>query len=493
MWTRTAAGVAAAALAMVLLPGVPAGAAGTSNAGAAPQLRAYARTTWASFVAMTDERTGLPADRLEADGTRSVQTSATNIGAYLWSAVVAHRIGLIGRAELVARLSRTLGSLERMERHAGSGQFVNWYDQRTGATLTTWPPTGEPLTPILSSVDNGWLAVGLRVVQRAVPELSRRAGILFDGMDFGFYYRPEVNRILFHYVPSTGEAVCCYDTQVSESRIADYLGIAKGQIPPRAYFGRWRSFPDTCDWSWQETRPYGVRREYLGVEVFEGAYPYAGMLITPSWGGSMFEALMPALFVPEERWGPRSWGVNHPLTVRAQMHHGLVEAGYGYWGFSPANRPEGGYDVYGVDALGMDPGGYPSNEARTLVDAGFAGCPGRPAAPDPPRSAYTDGVVTPHAAFLALRYAPAATLANLRRLARDFPDLYGGWGFRDSVNVDTGAVSAAYLSLDQGIIMAALGNALAADMLRSAFVGADVSRALRPLMSIEEFGARPAG
>ena len=30
----------------------------------------------------------------------------------------------------------------------------------------------------------------------------------------------------------------------------------------------------------------------------------------------MFEALMPALFVPEERWAPHSWGVNHPLTVR---------------------------------------------------------------------------------------------------------------------------------------------------------------------------------
>ena len=24
---------------------------------------------------------------------------------------------------------------------------------------------------------------------------------------------------------------------------------------------------------------------------------------------------MPALFVPEERWAPRSWGENHPLTV----------------------------------------------------------------------------------------------------------------------------------------------------------------------------------
>ena len=53
---------------------------------------------------------------------------------------------------------------------------------------------------------------------------------------------------------------------------------------------------------------------------------------------------MPTLFVPEERWGPGSWGVNHPLWVRAQIHHGLTEAGYGYWGFSPANMPEGGYD-----------------------------------------------------------------------------------------------------------------------------------------------------
>ena len=48
---------------------------------------------------------------------------------------------------------------------------------------------------------------------------------------------------------------------------------------------------------------------------------------------------MPALFVPEERWAPHSWGVNHPLTVRAQIYHGLQEAGYGYWGFSPSNIP----------------------------------------------------------------------------------------------------------------------------------------------------------
>ena len=150
---------------------------------------------------------------------------------------------------------------------------------------------------------------------------------------------------------------------------------------------------------------------------------------------------MPTCSCPRTAGRPGSWGVNHPLTVRAQIHHGLREAGYGYWGFSPANVPEGGYAVYGVDAIGMDPDGYPSNKDSTLVDRGFAGCPGRPAMPDPPPSAYTNGVVTPHAAFLALRYAPREALANLRRLERDFPGLYGRWGFRDSVNVDTGDAS----------------------------------------------------
>ena len=467
---------------------VPAAEASSQDA-----LQRYAEGTWASFVAMTDEQSGLPADTLKADGTRSVQTSTTNIGAYMWSALVAERLGIIGHRETVERLRTTLTTLEGMERHEPSGQFYNWYDHRTGEKLTIWPPTGAPLTPILSSVDNGWLAAGLRVTARSVPEVRARAQALFDSMDFGFYYRSGVNRILFHYVPDTGEAVCCYDTVVSESRIAGYIGIEKGEIPQREYFGAYRSFPDTCDWSWVETRPVGFTRTYFGERVFDGAYPYNGTFVTPGWGGSMFEALMPSLFVPEEDWGPGSWGANHPLTVRAQIHHGMVEAGYGYWGFSPANVPEGGYTVYGVDAIGMDPNGYPSNNDETLVDHGFAGCPGREPQPDPPPEAYTNGVVTPHAAFLGLRAAPEESVANLLALERDFPAIYGPWGFRDSVNVDTGTVSEFYLSLDQGIIMAAIGNALGNDLLRRAFVTSAAERRVRPVIGVEEFNSSPRG
>jgi hypothetical protein len=455
----------------------------------ADPLMRYAHDTWASFTAMTDPHTGLPADSLNGDGTTSVQTSTTNIGAYMWSTVVAERLGIVSHREAVARLTQTLGTLEHMER-GPSGQFYNWYDDRTGAKLTTWPPTGEPLTPILSSVDNGWLATGLRVVAHSEPELAARAGALYDSMDFGYYYRPDVNRIAFYVAPDTGESPCCYDTVVSESRIASYIGIAKGELPPKEYYGTWRSFPDTCDWSWQETKPVGVTRTYFGVNVFEGAYPYHGMLVTPSWGGSMFEDLMPALFVPEEKWAPHSWGVNHPVTVAAQIYHGLHEAGYGYWGFSPSNTPEGGYNAYGVDGIGMNPTGYYSNEDNTGIDNGFAGCPGRDPQPPPPPSAYTNGVVTPHAAFLALRFDPDAARADIAKLAHDFPGLYTKWGFRDSVNVSTGRVSDAYLSLDQGMIMGAIGNALGDDVLRRAFATPDVERALRPVIGIERFGAR---
>ena len=113
-----------------------------------------------------------------------------------------------------------------------------------------------------------------------------------------------------------------------------------------------------------------------------------------------------------------------------------------------------------------------------------------PGQPDPPPSAYTNGVVTPHAAFLALRCAPKQAIANLAKLAGDSRACTDEWGFRDSVNVDTGAVSDDwYLSLDQGIIMAAIGNALGHDMLRKAFATKEVKAALKPLMAMEQFGA----
>jgi hypothetical protein len=200
----------------------------------------------------------------------------------------------------------------------------------------------------------------------------------------------------------------------------------------------------------------------------------------------MFEALMVPLFVPEETWGERSWGVNHPLYVQGQIEHGLDEAGYGYWGFSPSNNPAGGYREYGVDQLGMDGGGYTTDQERTSVDQPYEGCRAGSTSP----TSYGDGVVTPHASFLALRYARGPALKNLANLRADF-DAYGPGGFYDAIAVGSGQVSKRYLSLDQGMVMAALGNALASDDMRRYVSQGAIEQAIRPLMAQEVFASSP--
>ena len=117
----------------------------------------------------------------------------------------------------------------------------------------------------------------------------------------------------------------------------------------------------------------------------------------------------------------------------------------------------------------MDPDGYASNNDNTYVDRGFARTArvrrrnSRPAAVGvhERRRHPARGVPGP-----ALGARPGDGQPG--HLADDF-EIYGQWGFRDSVNVDSGVVSNFYLSLDQGIIMAAIGNALADDVLRDAF------------------------
>jgi hypothetical protein len=241
-------------------------------------------------------------------------------------------------------------------------------------------------------------------------------------------------------------------------------------------------------------QPVGVHRTYYGIDVYEGAYTYRGMHIVPGWGGSMFEELMPDVFVDEAKLAPSSWGRNHPLHVRAQREHGLVDAGYGYWGFSPSSNPAGGYREYGVDPLGLGPGnepgnganGYFSDQEMTNYDVGFEGC----RAATNPTPTYGDGVVTPHASFLAMMHEPDEAFTNLANLKADF-DSYDRGGFFDAVAVGSGMVARRYLSLDQAMVMGAIGNVLGSDVIRRGFSTRAVQAALRPVIGIEEFGASP--
>ena len=476
-------------LAAALLLALPAAAKSPSAT-----LHGYAADTWRSFDLMLNPATGLPSDNVSAEGVRARYTSPTNIATYLWSTIAARDLGLISRAQARNRIDRTLTTVASLERHERSGQFFNWYDPDTAEVLATWPTNGNRVYRFLSSVDNGWLAAALIMVGHAVPELADKADAIESEMDFGFYYDPNAGLLRGGAwtelppdcnVPTEDVFYTChhYGSLNTEPRIASYIGIARGQVPATHYFKMWRTFPSTCDWNWQEAQPDGVTRTYLGVDVFEGHYTYRGMNIVPTWGGSMFEALMVPLLVPEEQWARHSWGVNHPLYVRAQIEHGKDEAHYGYWGFSPSNNPDGGYREYGVDQIGLRPDGYASDQELTLVDHGFGDC--RPAQPDP--VSYGRGVVTPHASFLALDFERGQALANLAKLRRNF-DAYGAGGFYDAIDIVSGKVSRYYLALDQGMVMAAIANELTHDRLQSYFAR-EVETAVRPVIGMEEFTA----
>jgi len=482
-------------------------------------IQRWARDTWASMVAMTDPRTGLPADNMSGElmsPIRSGYTSPTNIGGYLWSTVIARELGIISARECRTRLTQTLTTLKTMKHHEPSGMFYNWYDEATGDVIHVWPADGSTIYPFLSSVDNGWFAASLMVVRNAEPGVADLANSLLSTMNFGMFYdkdarpgiaagllrggfwdaKPAGDFVMGNYLgvgPDVFYTLNHYDIHVSEPRIATYIGIAHGQIPPAAYYATQRTFPNTCAWSWIEQKAVGVHRTYHGIDVFEGAFTYRGMHIVPSWGGDMFEALMPDLFVPEASWAPRAWGVNHALTVRAQREFGLDDAKYGYWGFSPASRPGGGYTAWGVDAIGMDPGGdgvkkdqggYVSDMEGTNYDGGFDGC----RVGTNPKPKWGDGVVTPHAAFLAMQYEPVEAYQNLVKIERNLK-AYGEGGFYDAVAVKSGLIAKRYLSLDQAMVLGAIGNVFCDNVIRRHFIKGEVQSAIKPLIGIEEFGA----
>ena len=185
-----AAGIAVA-LALWLVP--PAGVSGAAAAESDhARLERYAATTWASFVAMVDTPSGLPTDQLHADGSTDVQTSTTNIGAYLWSAVAAERLGIIG-ARRAGRPARRRPSPRSRGWSATQpdGQFYNWYDHRDGVeahALAADRRAAGP-DPVLGRQR---LARDRPADRRATPYRScpRGASALYDSMDFGFYYVP---------------------------------------------------------------------------------------------------------------------------------------------------------------------------------------------------------------------------------------------------------------------------------------------------------------
>ncbi len=410
-----------------------------------------AKDTWKYFDMFVDKNYQLPLDNVEFGDLKTISkdtkvgdyTNITNVGLYLMCITAGYDFKFITKEEAIKRLGLTLDSIEKLETYKNF--HYNYYD------ITIFQRTSN----FISFVDSGWLAAGLVVIKNAFPEtLGDRCRKILDGMDFSFFYDP-VEEYMYHgfYTNINYYSDYSYGVLYTEPRAISYLAIGKGDVPKEHWFKLARTFPDT--WVWQTQMPKGRREKvYLGSVTEGGYYVYDDIKFVPSWGGSMFEALMPTIIIDEKRLAPKALGVNDARHVNIQIKYALEKLSYPVFGMSPSCIPEGGYTEYGVKSLGI--------------------------------KGYKPGVITPHATFLALEFAPKECIANIRKMLELY-NAYGEYGFYDSINVDTKKVATKYLCLDQAMSFLALDNYLNDGAIRRRFSADPINKRAEELLKVEDF------
>jgi hypothetical protein len=294
-------------------------------------------------------------------------------------------------------------------------------------------------------------------VRNAFPVLSERCTRLITQSNYRLFLDP-LYEVMFqgYHVNLARPAAYHYGLLYTEARLGSLIAIGKGDVPAAHWFKLHRTLPNTREYAWQSQPPLHRMAKHTRDQLyFGGYYVWRGMRFVPSWGGSMFEALMPGLVLDERQYAPASLGRNDRMHAIIQRRYALEELGYAVWGLSPSASPTtGAYSEYGVKPLGT--------------------------------RGYTAGAVTPHAAALALSVMPEAALTNLRQLVQRYP-LYGDFGFYDSVDPVSGQVAYHYLYLGQAMLFIAVVNHLTADAVPRLFAADPIIQRVLPLLRVEHF------
>jgi len=244
--------------------------------------------------------------------------------------------------------------------------------------------------------------------------LAKRADDEVRGMDFKLLYDGERKLFRIGYNATIDEADAHhYDLLASEARLASYIAIVKRDVP--------------------ESHWYALGRPMTSV---------AGAPVLLSWGGTMFEYLMPGLLMRSQQG--TLLAQTSALAVAAQIAYakkndepwGISESAYARLDADQTYQ----YRSFGVPGLGFK---------RGLED---------------------DRVVTPYASILAISIRPRAVFDNLSRLEKI--GMLGTYGLFEALDLtpertldhaprgQPHAIVRSYMAHHQGMILVALGNFL---------------------------------
>jgi cyclic beta-1,2-glucan synthetase len=385
-------------------------------------LRESADRIWRFFHDWSSASTNwLIPDSVREDGAVELRLSPTNLGMLLNARVAAVHLGMLPLPEFVFAIRQTLDRVIQLPKH--KGHLLNWYDI---CSL-------EPLPPLfVSTVDSGNLAASLWTLKQAAlafasestvkrgvtKQLAAELRIIADqchalvrDMNFRFLYQRRKKALSIGYDVKAGRLdPASYNLLASEARMASFVAIAKGDIPQE---------------SW--------------LRLGRAHILFRGEPVLLSWTGTMFEYLMPSL-----------WMRHYPDTIIDQTMKTAVRVQREYgrrrgvpWGISESaflsRAGEVGYSAFGIPGLAMK-----RTESRALV-------------------------ISPYSSYLAAGVDPAAALENLRRM-QEF-GWFGRYGFYEAIDYSrTGADPVRmWMAHHQGMSLLAIANLLFDNPLRHHF------------------------
>jgi cellobiose phosphorylase len=280
--------------------------------------------------------------------------------------------------------------------------------------IKTW---GGYLQEALSRAE--WFA-GEKVGQ--AERLKEELDLFSQEMDLKFLYNDDRKLFAIGYnVDDRKLDSSYYDLLASEARIASLVAIAKGDVA----LEHW----------WALGRMYSVVQ---------------GRKVLLSWGGTMFEYLMPLIF--NKQYPDSLIGESCDAAVACQIAYGK-------------NR--------GIP-WGISESAYSAIDAHKIYQYKSFGIPGLGLK----RGLEDDLVVSPYSSALALAVDPKSAIVNLKKMAegKDL-NLVGSYGYYDSIDFtrqrspagERGVIVHVFMAHHQGMILSSINNALNSEVLIKRF------------------------
>jgi hypothetical protein len=258
-----------------------------------------------------------------------------------------------------------------------------------------------------------------RSLHSTMEELADTCEQLANDMDFGFLYNRQRKLLSIGYSKGANRLEsACYDLLASEARIATFVAIAKGDIPQASWF-------------------------YLG----RGQIECENERVLISWAGSLFEYLMPNL-----------WMRAHPNTLLHASGRAAIKF--------HANM-----EVLKDQPWGISEAAFGDRDPNRLFQYEGFGAPGLALR----RYTMQRWLISPYSTFLGLGIETHLALKNIYRMRER--GWLGRYGFYESAEIrvngrpDPAAdrVTRCWMAHHQGMILLAISNLVSGSTMHQRF------------------------